>query len=460
MKDWLSLPASGSLSSQVLLATIGMLCSIETVAAINPIVQTIYTADPAPLVHEGRVYVFTGHDEESATNYDMRDWRLFSSEDMVDWQHHGVPMSLSTFAWASANAWAGQVINRNGKFYYYVPVANNATGGMAIGVGISDDITGPFQDAIGGPLVENGQIDPTVFIDNDGQAYLYRGNPDLWYIKLNEDMVSYNGEPTKVDLTTAGFGVRDGNPARPITFEEGPWTYKRGGIYYLVYAANCCAEDIRYSTGTSATGPWTYGGVIMPSQGDSFTNHPGLIDLNGTSYFFYHNGALPGGNGFDRSVAVESFTYNSDGSFPAIQMTMDGPSQVGSLDPFSRQEAETMVWSSRVETEVSSEGGINVCWINSGDYIQVKGVAFGNGATRFSALVASELAGGKIELRTGSLDGTVIGTCSVPGTGGWQIWTTVTCAITGAFGTQDLFFHFSGEGSGPLFNFDWWQFSQ
>lgn len=460
MKARLSLLTFGSLSSQALLAMIGMLSSIDTVAAINPIVQTIYTADPAPMLHDGRVYVFTGHDEDSATNYDMRDWRLFSSEDMVNWQHHGVPMSLSTFSWASANAWAGQAIDRNGKFYYYAPVRNNATGGMAIGVGISDHITGPFQDAIGSPLVENGQIDPSVFIDDDGQAYMYWGNPDLWYVKLNEDMVSYNGEPTKVELTTAGFGVREGNSGRPTAFEEGPWIYKRGGIYYLVYAANCCAEDIRYSTGTSATGPWTYGGIIMPSQGGSFTNHPGLIDFNGTSYFFYHNGALPGGNGFDRSVSVESFTYSSDGSFPTIQMSIDGPSQVGSLDPYSRQEAETMAWASGVETEVSSEGGIHVCWINDGDYIQVKGIAFDTGATLFSASVASASAGGNIDLRIGSLDGTLVGTCSVPGTGGWQTWTTVTCTITGAVGTQDLFLRFSGNGSDPLFNFDWWQFSQ
>ncbi|KAG6364247.1 hypothetical protein INS49_005846 [Diaporthe citri] len=249
MKARLSLPPFGSLSFQALLAMIGMLGSIGTVAAINPIVQTIYTADPAPLVHDGRVYVFTGHDEDSATNYDMRDWRLFSSEDMGNWQHHGVPISLSTFSWASANAWAGQVIDRNGKFYYYVPVTNNATGGMAIGVGIS-------------PLVEHGQIDPSVFIDDDGQAYMYWGNPDLWYVKLNEDMVSYNGEPTKVELTTAGFGVRDGNSERPTAFEEGPWIYEHITLYTLRTAAPRIS-DIRqdlflYFSGNGSDPPFNF----------------------------------------------------------------------------------------------------------------------------------------------------------------------------------------------------------
>lgn len=440
-------------------ALVAIIASLSGVQADNPVVQTIYTADPAPLVHDGRVYLFTGHDEDGATNYDMRDWRLFSSEDMVNWQHHESPMSLQTFPWAAANAWAGQVIERNNKFYYYVPVTRDG-GSMSIGVGVSDSITGPFQDAIGGPLVENGEIDPTVFIDDDGQAYLYWGNPNLWYVKLNEDMVSYSGEVTQVELTTAGFGVREGNPDRNTTFEEGPWLYKRNGIYYLVYAANCCMEDLRYSTGPSATGPWTYGGLIMAAEGASFTNHPGLVDYNGTSYLFYHTGALPGGNSFARSVAVESFTYNSDGSFPLIPMTTEGPSQVGSFDPYLRQEAETMAWSSGVETEASSEGGLNVCWINDGDYIKVRGVDFGTGPTLYTASVASALNGGEIELHLDSASGTLIGTCSAPNTGGWQSWVTVTCPVADAVGVHDLFLVFRGEGTDTLFNFDWWQFSQ
>ncbi|KAK2599768.1 hypothetical protein N8I77_011494 [Diaporthe amygdali] len=440
-------------------ALLGIIASLSGVQADNPIVQTIYTADPAPLVHDGRVYVFTGHDEDGATTYDMRDWRLFSSEDMVNWQHHESPMNVQTFAWAAANAWAGQVIERNNKFYYYVPVTRTG-GSMAIGVGVSDSITGPFRDAIGSPLVENGEIDPTVFIDDDGQAYMYWGNPNLWYVKLNEDMVSYSGEVTQVELTTAGFGTREGNPNRNTTFEEGPWIYKLNGIHYLVYAANCCSEDIRYSTGPSATGPWTYGGLIMEAQGASFTNHPGLIDFNGTSYFFYHNGALAGGGGFTRSVAVESFTYNSDGSFPLIPMTTDGPSQVGSLDPYLRQEAETMAWSSGIETEVCSEGGLNVCWINEGDYIKVGGVDFGTGATLYTASVASALAGGEIELRLDSVSGTLIGTCLASNTGSWQAWITISCPVTDAVGVHDLFLVFRGDGADPLFNVDWWQFSK
>jgi beta-xylosidase len=425
--------------------------------ADNPIVQTIYTADPAPLLHNGRVYLYTGHDEDGSTYFTMREWRVWSSADMVNWTDHGSPMSLATFSWASADAWAGQAVQRNGKFYWYVPVKNRATGRMAIGVGVSDSPTGPFRDALGRPLVENGEIDPTVFIDDNGQAYLYWGNPNLWYVRLNADMISYSGGVTQIPLTAAGFGARSGNASRPTLYEEGPWVYKRNGVYYNVFAAECCSEFIGYSTAPGPTGPWTYRGTVMPRQGASFTNHPGIIDFNGGSYFFYHNGALPGGGGYTRSVAVEKFTYNADGSIPTMNMTAAGAPQVGTLNPYVRQEAETIAWETGVETEPSSEGGMDVGWIENGDWIKVKGAAFGAGAASFTARVASATSGGRIELRLGGATGTLVGTCTVSGTGGWQTWTTVTCPVS-ATGTQDLYLRFVG-GSGYLFNVNYWQFT-
>jgi arabinoxylan arabinofuranohydrolase len=448
-----------SVMFQVLLVILTLLNEVNLVKADNPIVQTIYTTDPAPVEYNGRLYVFTGHDEDGSKDYIMKDWHLYSTVDMANWQDHGSPMSLKTFSWASANAWAGQVIARNGKFYYYVPVRANS-GQMAIGVGVSDNITGPYHDAIGKPLVQNNEIDPTVWIDDNGQAYLYWGNPGLSYVKLNQDMLSYSGSVVNVQLTTAGFGSRSGNAQRPTTFEEAPWLYKRNSLYYMIYAANCCSEDIRYSTGTSATGPWTYRGVIMPSQGASFTNHPGIIDYKNNSYFFYHNGALPGGSGYTRSVAVERFVYNSDGTIPQLKMTTTGPPQIANVDPYVRQEAEMMAWESGVETETCSEGGMAVSYINNGDYIKVKGVDFGAGAKSFNARVSSAASGGKIELRMSSATGTLVGTCTVAGTGSWTTWATVTCPVNGASGLQDLYLKFTGSGTGSLFNFNWWQFAK
>ncbi|GLI78188.1 hypothetical protein PoHVEF18_006495 [Penicillium ochrochloron] len=446
-----------------LLCLSALLGGSKLAGADNPIIQTIYTADPAPVVHDGRLYCFTDHDLPNSTFFNMTDWRLFSTTDMVNWLDHGTVMSLKTFSWASgASAWAGQVISRNGKFYYYAPMTHGATGAMAIGVGISDTITGPYVDALGHPFLENNEFDPTVFIDDDGQAYLYWGNPDLWYVKLNEDMISYKGTPAKINLTVAGFGAREGNENRTTSFEEGPWVYKRNGIYYIVYAADCCAEDIRYTMGTGPLGPWSYQGVLMPTQGSSFTNHPGVIDYKGHSYFFYHNGALPGGGGFERSVAVEPFTYNPDGTIPQMNMTKKGAPRIDTLDPYQRQEAELIAWEVGVSTEVCSEGGLNVCNINNGDYIKVEGVNFGGGkgAKSVEFRVASAASGGTIEMHLGSTDGTLLGACTIPSTGGWQTWTTVSCPVSGAKGIQDLYFVYTGAGSGDLFNVNWWRFSK
>ncbi|TBL45346.1 MULTISPECIES: family 43 glycosylhydrolase [unclassified Micromonospora] len=452
-------------TTSVLIALLLGVCAAVTAVlpgtsakADNPIVQHVYTADPAPLVHNGRLYVYTGRDEDGSTYFTMREWRVFSSADMVNWTDHGVPMNLATFSWASADAWAGHVIERNGQFYWYVPVKNRATGRMAIGVGVSSSPTGPFRDALGRPLLENAEIDPHAFIDDNGQAYLYWGNPNLWYVRLNSDMISYSGGLTQIPLTTAGFGTRTGNPTRPTLYEEGPWVYKRNGTYYMIWAAECCGEYIAYSTAPGPTGPWTFRGTVMPRQGASFTNHPGIIDFAGGSYFFYHNGALPGGGGFTRSVAVEKFTYRADGTIPSMNMTTAGVPQVGTLNPFVRQEAETIAWGSGIETERASSGSMNVASIENGDWIKVKGVAFGTGATTFTARVASATAGGTIEVRLDSATGPLVGTCRVSGTGGWQNWVDTSCATSGATGTRDLYLRFTG-GSGFLFNVDWWQFT-
>ena len=138
-------------------------------SAQNPIVQTYYTADPAPMVYNGTVYLYTSHDEDVTIKnfFTMNDWRCYSSTDMVNWTDHGAVLSYKVFEWSRGDAWAGQCIERNGKFYYYLPV-NMKNGGNAIGVAVSDSPTGPFKDALGKPLlIGYGYIDPTVYIDDD-----------------------------------------------------------------------------------------------------------------------------------------------------------------------------------------------------------------------------------------------------------------------------------------------------
>lgn len=442
-------------SALTLLAGGGLGTNTTVCKAQNPIVQTIYTTDPAPMVYNGELYVYTGHDEDGADYYDMRDWRCYKTSDMQNWTDLGSVASYKTFSWCAKDAWAAQCIERNGKFYLYVPVASS-NGATAIGVGVANSPEGPFKDALGKPLISfgYGNIDPTVYIDSDGQAYLYWGNPSLKYVKLNNDMISFSGGIQTVNLTAQGFGS-NGDRTKYV---EGPWFYKRGNLYYMLYAASGIPENICYSTSTSPTGPWTFRGEIMPTQGGSFTNHPGVVDYKGHSYFFYHNGQLPGGNGFQRSVAVEEFKYNPDGSFPTINMSKEGPAQLQYLNPYVKTEAETICYESGVETEPCGEGTLNVGFIDNGDYIKVKGVNFGTGAKSFEARVASATNGGNIEIRLDSPTGKLVGTCAVPGTGAWQTYTTKSCDISGATGVHDLYFKFTG-GSGSLFNFNWWKFT-
>jgi len=438
----------------VIISTWGTMCHAD-----NPIVQTIYTADPAPMVHNGVCYVYTSHDEDVTVRnfFTMNDWRCYCTTDMVNWTDLGSPLSYKEFNWARSNSsWAGQCIHRNGKFYFYVPI-NQKRGGNAIGVAVSDSPAGQFRDPIGKPLLAgNGYIDPSVFIDDDGQAYLYWGNPNLYYVKLNEDMISYSGEIVKVPLTTESFGVRTKDD-RATQYEEGPWLYKRNDLYYMIFAAGPISEHISYSTGSSPTGPWTFRNILMPTQGRAFTNHPGMCDYKGNTYFFYHNGALPGGGGFHRSVCVEQFEFNDDGTIPTLNMTKEGPPQIGHLNPYNTVQAETICWASGVETQPCSEGGMNVCDIDDGDFIKIKGADFGTGATSFEARVASATRGGNIEIRLDSPTGTMAGTCAVPGTGDWQTWVTTSCMVKNITEVHDLYLVFTG-GSGSLMNVNWWTF--
>ena len=442
--------------------------SFSPAGAQNPFVQTWCTSDPAPMVHDGTMYVYTGHDEDNADFFWMQEWRVYSTKDMVNWQDHGSPLALESFSWADDRAWASQCVERDGKFYWYICAHSTQSKGMAIGVAVSDTPVGPFRDAIGKPLFENGSwdhIDPTVLIDDDGQAWLMWGNPQCYYLKLNRDMISYSDELGKLDMTEEAFGgpmmsKREKGKEYKDSYVEGPWLSKRNGTYQLLYAAGGVPEHISYSTASNPAGPWKYAGVIMPlSDTKSFTNHCGVADFNGHSYFFYHTGKLPKGGGFGRSVAVEEFQYNADGSFPTILPTDEGVKPIAEFNPFRKVEAETMAFSKGIKTEQNDQIGVYVTEIHNGDYIKLQNVAFGNKLPRtFKARVASGLRGGQIEIRTDSLGGQLLGTLNVPGTGGWENWQTLTLDLTAkASGTHDLFFVFTGRKGPKLFNFDWWE---
>ncbi len=287
----------------------------------NPVITDVFTADPAAIVHNDTVYLYAGHDE--APNdfhfYKMNEWLVFSSTNMVDWESHPVPLKVSDFEWAKADAWAAQVIERNGKFYWYVTTEHATIPGKSIGVAISDSPVGPFKDAIGKALITNDMtkatdiswddIDPTVFIDDDGQAYLFWGNTVCYYAKLKDNMIELDGEIKTIDLPN---------------FTEAPYVHKKGDWYYLSYAYQF-PEKTAYAMSKSLEGPWEYKGILNELAGNTNTNHQAILEYKGKDYFIYHTGGIqPNGGSFRRSVCIDELFYNQDGTLKRVVMTSEG----------------------------------------------------------------------------------------------------------------------------------------
>ncbi|MFC2136589.1 family 43 glycosylhydrolase [Bacteroidota bacterium] len=427
----------------------------------HPIIQTKYTADPAPLVYNETVFLYTSHDEDDAMGFKMENWLLYTSTDMVNWTENGIVASLDDFDWVPYDngAWAVQCIERNGKFYLYCPMP----GGVGIGVLVADSPYGPFKDPIDKPLIKQGNhdIDPTILIDDDGQAYMYWGNPKVYYVKLNEDMISYSGEIIQ-------------EPTTPKNYQEGPWVWKRNDHYYLSYASTCCPEGIGYAMSSSPTGPWEYKGMIVDATEETRGNHPGIIEYKGKWYCFGHSYDLlkkTTPKFYERrSVDMDEMIYNPDGTIQNRKYwSVEGPEQVGTLNPFNRVEAETMAWSEGVKTRFETEWEGDFDWdrgkkiadrlfvtaINHGDYIKVKGVNFSDGAKTIEVSV-SPIYGGKIEVRTDQIDGPVIATVDINTTNKEGIWSSFTAPVSKIKGVHDVYFVFSGEKD--LFYFDWWRF--
>lgn len=433
---------------------IGLLCLGATTAnAQRPLVQTKYTADPAPLVHNDTVFLYTTHDEDDAQGFKMYDWLLYSSTDMVNWTDHGAVASLKSFNWVTRDngAWAQQVVERNGKFYMYCPIH-----GQGIGVLVSETPYGPFKDPLDKPLVWQKEhwedIDPTVLIDDDGQAYMYWGNPNVYYVKLNEDMISYSGDVVKLEKT-------------PEHYQEGPWLYKRNEHYYLAFASTCCPEGLGYAMSDSPTGPWTTKGYIMQPTQRSRGNHPGIIDYKGSTYVFGLNYDIMHMETFKhherRSSSAAKITFNEDGTIQELPYWSDTVlEQIESFNPYQRVEAETMAWGYGLKTEKMPDGKIVLNGIDNNESLLIRGVDFGKGAKKFSISAASIVEGGYIEIRIGSSRGQLVGTVEITNTGGMDRYATMSCDVKGAKGIHDLYFCFkSSAQQDNLFFLDHWEFN-
>ncbi|MVN90536.1 family 43 glycosylhydrolase [Mucilaginibacter sp. HME9299] len=284
----------------------------------NPVIEHKFTADPAAFVEGDTLWLFTGHDYEgNQKGYKMKDWCVFSTTDLKNWTEYPTPLKVSDFTWdKTGKAYAGQAIKRNGKYYWYI-----STDGSGIGVAVADKPQGPYKDAIGKPLLTNADcfasthnwtcIDPAVFVDNNGQAWLFWGNGVCYYAKLKSNMVEIDGKVNKIDF--AGF-----------KFEEAPWVHKYKDNYYLSYASGL-PEKTAYAIAKNVNGPYVYKEILNEVAGNSGTNHQAIVEFKGKWYFIYHNGTLErNGNSFSRSVCIDQLHYNKDGSIKRVEMTTEG----------------------------------------------------------------------------------------------------------------------------------------
>jgi len=282
----------------------------------------ILTADPSGHVwKDGRMYLYTSHDEECQKDFWMKDWHVFSSSDLITWTDHGTCLSVDQLSWADNYAWAPDCAYKNGKYYFCFPVGKgvkdrvnpkNSTKWMGIGIAVSESPTGPFVDAIGGALwTKLYANDPCLFIDDDGKGYVYfNGGGSYLAAELADDLLSMKGDFHKMDM--GGY-----EPKR-----EGPWVFKRNGIYYYTMPEE--NRILTYYMGKSPLGPWEYKGLIMKEEGES-NNHHSIVEFKGNWILFYHRWFDNGLNcGKQRRTCAEYLYFNADGTIREVNRTDKG----------------------------------------------------------------------------------------------------------------------------------------
>ncbi len=405
------------------------------------------------VVFDGRIYMYCSHDLDNSTWYDMVDYTVISSDDLVNWTDHGEVFRVKDHAPWATKAYAPACIERNGKYYLYFP-----DGDKGIGVVVGDTPLGPFKDPLGKPLINRSTpnsnvqwcFDPAVFIDDDGQAYCYFGGGDQGYnarvIKLNEDMISVSGQAEIIHAPG---------------YIEAPFMHKHKGTYYYSYSARRNGGDvIEYMISDDPMKNFQYKGAIFYNPPDNLNNnnHASMVEYKGKWYFAYHNRKISGAH-YERSVNIDLMSYNDDGTIEQITPTWESVPQLKHLDPNARIEAEAMDEQFGIETAFCLEGGCLVDSIDNEDWIRYTGFNFNKEFKKFKARVSSGTKGGSIEIHVDSLKGTLIGTCSVPYSNIEESWSDVECSIKNISGIRDIYLKFIGTSSN-LFSLNWFTFGE
>jgi beta-xylosidase len=288
----------------------------------NPVIRNKFIGDPATLVHGNAIYLYATEDlpGSMAGNSESKNCLVYSSTDLKTWKEYSMPLSLGTFEWASEDdqLWASHVVEKDGKFYWYVTISSFSQRSRFIGVAVSDSPIGPFKDALGKPLVSPdlirdfgkwGDVDPCVFIDENDQAYIFWGGGRCYYAKLKGNMIELEGTPRPLDL--------------PMYF-AGPWVHKNKRKYYLSYEHSTNPQMIGYAVSDHIDGPWEYAGIINYNDKNSMYYQSAIEKFKGKWYFFYHKAILQSDGSLKRSVCIEKLDYYDDGMIKRVKMTDGG----------------------------------------------------------------------------------------------------------------------------------------
>ena len=326
-----------------------LLYSAIPATAQNPIIRNQYTADPTVRVFDGKLYLYPSHDiispvEAEREWFCMADYHVFSSDNLTDWEDHGVILDQKDVPWgnpAGYAMWAPDCVRKNGKYYFYFPDAPKEGRGFCIGVATADSPTGPFMAEpvplkVGADKIQIPEgmdaaaaaaweaqarrgvmgIDPCVLLDSKGNAYIYWSGMGLRAAKLSDDMLSIEGESVNV-----GEGLPDG-------FKEGPFAFEREGRYYLTFPwvrSEGGTEALAYAMSDNPLGPFTYTGIIMDeSPTRCWTNHHSIVEYNGQWYLFYHHNDFSPRFDKNRSVCADRLTFNADGTIRKVTPTLRG----------------------------------------------------------------------------------------------------------------------------------------
>jgi len=416
--------------------------------AQNPISPPgVYIADPSARVWpDGKMYIYGSADEVPGT-YCSKHYHVLASSDLLDWQLYENSFNTTSegdhLSYSNKTLYAPDCMYRNGFYYLYYCLDG---GGDDEGVATSKSPVGPFKN---GQAIKGAKgIDPTVFVDDDGQAYYYWGQFSAKGAKLNSDMLTIDQSGIVNGLVTE----------KEHFFHEGGYVIKRKGIYYFVYAhigRQDRATCIGYATSRSPLGPFKYGGVIIDNAGsdpEAWNNHGSLVEFKGQWYVLYHRPTHAGVS--MRKACIEPITFLPDGSIPEVPMTSQGAGKP--LDAFSPIGAERacLLWGNvRIRLIEGQTDNEELACIRNGDRAAWKYIDYGANASRFKVRVRSQ-AGGKIDIAGDKPWSPSFGTVNVPAN---SEWTTLTCDVRNLKGVHTLWLRFYG-GEGNLFDIDWFVF--